>query len=897
MKRAKLFKRMLAGILAGVMCGSMSIGAFASEAKENVNIWYGDEISREVIAGENGYTFMSLYKSPYANYETSNHVLQKAGAVSLLPMIDASKDYTWKPNGLYKPYESNYEVMYCCDLDTDYNDGIYYKRLNLEDSEYFDDEQARKIRAIVTNSYPYVSLETMKEKLAETGFEDAEKIDRAEAIAAVQAAIWNCANGHEDTYKATANLSIVGKDWGGIWHDYMAEMSQEIQTQTKRDVVYPKIGARLEALTAHLLTLEESYADKAQIIISKLEMRGKPVEVNEDTVKLLLDLELNNSGSGIEDDIEITISSSCDTRTFRVDYGTEKYSVEIKANRNDEVKAVVSGTQVLPEGVYFYAPKAADINNDGIATSREVSQNLVGVAMGATPVYAEASIDLHDRVINFEKTTTSEQGLEPLEGIVFDIYYAGSVDAYTKYVAEVSKTYGGNKDNKKEFMAAVQDKFEDAKANEIKANNVAPVATVVTDITGKAVYNLTKDGQEDGIYLIIEREHPAIVKPLDPFIVAVPMTSEDGKWLNYSVNINPKNEVLPGPEVEKNVTQIGTDLDSFDVGATHTWILRGDVPVDIANGKYYIMEDVLDDRLDYQGNVKVVVAAKNVLAGEESIVLKADKDYILTTHDNNTDDKDNKGDTFKVELTADGMKAVAEATAANTVDANADNKVNYKDMEIRTYFDSLITQAAVVGTEIPNEVSLKYKNSVGIEFEDKDDAKVYTCGINIKKYDAKDITNFLAGAEFMIARKATDAEIADETIKTESLVTSSGHSEVVVFVNFYNNADLTGKKVNTIVTNETGDAIIYGLKEGSYYLVETKAPAGYNLLSYPVEITLNKVSDSSTIEVANSDTFELPGTGGIGTTIFTVVGAALTLGSGAVLIGKKREEEVEETEL
>ena len=219
-------------------------------------------------------------------------------------------------------------------------------------------------------------------------------------------------------------------------------------------------------------------------------------------------------------------------------------------------------------------------------------------------------------------------------------------------------------------------------------------------------------------------------------------------------------------------------------------------------------------------------------------------------------------------------------------------------MEIRTYFDSLITQAAVVGTEIPNEVSLKYKNSVGIEFEDKDDAKVYTCGINIKKYDAKDITNFLAGAEFMIARKATDAEIADETIKTESLVTSSGHSEVVVFVNFYNNADLTGEKVNTIVTNETGDAIIYGLKEGSYYLVETKAPAGYNLLSYPVEITLNKVSDSSTIEVANSDTFELPGTGGIGTTIFTVVGAALTLGSGVVLIGKKREEEeVEETEL
>ena len=104
MKKMKLFKKMLAGILAGAMCCSMSIGAFAATTYENGNIWYGNDIARVVTAGENEYTFMAAYASPYANYETSNHVLQNAGAVSLLPMIDASKNYTWTPNGLYKPY-------------------------------------------------------------------------------------------------------------------------------------------------------------------------------------------------------------------------------------------------------------------------------------------------------------------------------------------------------------------------------------------------------------------------------------------------------------------------------------------------------------------------------------------------------------------------------------------------------------------------------------------------------------------------------------------------------------------------------------------------------------------------------------------------------------------------
>ena len=108
--------------------------------------------------------------------------------------------------------------------------------------------------------------------------------------------------------------------------------------------------------------------------------------------------------------------------------------------------------------------------------------------------------------------------------------------------------------------------------------------------------------------------------------------------------------------------------------------------------------------------------------------------------------------------------------------------------------------------------------------------------------------------------------------------------------------------MNVVTTPADGKAVIYGLEDGTYYLVEIKAPAGYNLLSYPVAVTLNEqshqvddpateeVEPDMTVKVANSNTFVLPETGGIGTVIFTVSGGLMTLAGGAILTLKKREE-------
>ena len=96
-----------------------------------------------------------------------------------------------------------------------------------------------------------------------------------------------------------------------------------------------------------------------------------------------------------------------------------------------------------------------------------------------------------------------------------------------------------------------------------------------------------------------------------------------------------------------------------------------------------------------------------------------------------------------------------------------------------------------------------------------------------------------------------------------------------------------------MTTDENGEAKFEGLEDGTYELIEVVAPAGYNLLTAPVEATVSG-SDTDTTTLSVSKTIEnnsgtvLPSTGGIGTTIFYVVGSILVVAAGVLLITKKR---------
>ena len=566
-----------------------------------------------------------------------------------------------------------------------------------------------------------------------------------------------------------------------------------------------------------------------------------------------------NVTASVEGNTALTLTAVADEKVAEavtVLDGTNDYKLTIKGvTAETEIYLAIDGVQ-----------EAADVFLFDPINGRHASQTMTGYDNSLLPVHAETTIG-PDRVINFKKTTVEDGVKYPLEGIQFDIYYLCTVDEYTAECA---------KDNNK-YATFTKDLVADQ----------TPVATVTTDIAGKASYNLTENEQPDGIYLIIEKDHPAIEETLAPFPVAVPMTSADGSGLTYTINLEPKNDVINAPEVKKDVTEIDNETDSFDVNEEHTWIIRGDVPADMADAKEYVITDELDYRLTYAGklSVKVEKETEEANSASDSEVLVEGTDYKLTVTKNTIVSGGDNEEIYKfeVKLTATGMDKVAQI---------ADE--NYDEYEVRVYFNAKIDEDASVGEAILNQATLNYTNSVNFKYEtESDEPYVYTCGINIYKHDAKDSNKALEGAKFKLAK------VVDQGTDGATPLVTKEKTEFVVYEEFYDIADLTGEKVSVVTTTDNGAAVIYGLEEGEYYLVEIQAPSGYNLLSYPVAVTLDKASHlkENVVDVANSNTFKLPETGGIGTTIFTVGGVLLITAAVVILIVKKKKEnEAEEEE-
>lgn len=419
------------------------------------------------------------------------------------------------------------------------------------------------------------------------------------------------------------------------------------------------------------------------------------------------------------------------------------------------------------------------------------------------------------------------------------------------------------------------------------------IATVKTDATGHASYSFGTGRTNDGKYLVVEKDNAAVEVKADPFYLNIPLTNPAGDGWLYTVTVYPKNDIVTGPEVEKDVTTVGNNHDSFDIGDTQTWIIRGDVPSDLyqvaANGteifaKNYSFTDNIDSRLDYKANVIVKLYDKE---SNETVLDPAH--YTVDYTAGTVIDSVTYTGTLKVSLTEAGMKYIQQTLDADTV--------NVGKPEIRVYFDTVINDTAELATNIPNDVTLDYTNSTGHQYDPatvptEEIPEVHMGGLVIDKYKKGETATKLEGAVFKIARDATADEIADDSVVKET-ITVNGEDKTVVFVDFYDTDAIDGERVTEVTTDANGKAVVNGLAYGNYYLVETKAPEGYNLLTSPITVTINESSHitENAVTVENSAKFILPITGGTGTMLFTMSGILL-IGLAIILIVSSKKKKV-----
>lgn len=407
------------------------------------------------------------------------------------------------------------------------------------------------------------------------------------------------------------------------------------------------------------------------------------------------------------------------------------------------------------------------------------------------------------------------------------------------------------KDSTLVAFATKASNWAQTKANNITADATATVSKIAaTD--GK--YTATFTGLGYGYYVVaVPGATLANAKSQYATLVSVHSTKVDADI---------KGDL---PTVDKKVQVDGTGKDATDakIGDTLTFTLTSTIPDMSAYDTYtFNFKDTLSKGLTF-GQVKSVKV--------ENVTLTENTDYTVTTptaSNNNT-------------LT------VAMKDFKTKQQANAGKKITV------TYTATLNENAVVGGAGNVNSAKIQYSNNPstnGTGESEPSKVRVFTYGFTVDKYTGDQYTDAatrLAGAEFTLAHKDGSAI---------SFVQVSAGSATANAVYRVAKAGETG--TTTITTPANGKVVFEGLKNGEYTLTETKAPAGYNKLASAIGVKVNgqnngtdttnatvtitynndngndynQTASNGVIPVQNKSGAILPGTGGMGTIAFTVIG-------------------------
>lgn len=324
------------------------------------------------------------------------------------------------------------------------------------------------------------------------------------------------------------------------------------------------------------------------------------------------------------------------------------------------------------------------------------------------------------------------------------------------------------------------------------------------------------------------------------------------------------------------------DKDTVSIGQVVKYKVTGSIPDTTGYSEYvYKIHDELTSGLDFVNDENGAALEEGATTVNVTVAFKDTKDASTAPTTATLDTENNRK--MSLDLSA-------------WVKANQTNKGKVFTV---TYYAKVNKDAVVTNS---NKATLEYGNNPdNTTITTPSEVKTPTYPLDILKKNKKGDKK-LAGAKFRLYSSEADAKANDESkaIKVSPVVAGATGNYVVdptsTTTEFESVESIDGKNYNLHVN---------GLAAGSYWLVETEAPAGYNKLTAPIEIKITKSADTDVnnwtiskdgatesdkiIDIENSTGSILPSTGGMGTIIFAVIAAILVLGVAVSFIRDKRK--------
>lgn len=302
------------------------------------------------------------------------------------------------------------------------------------------------------------------------------------------------------------------------------------------------------------------------------------------------------------------------------------------------------------------------------------------------------------------------------------------------------------------------------------------------------------------------------------------------------------------PKIDKEIVDANGNNSTKNNTASIGDVIHYQVTISAKKGATgYVLNDTMTEGLTFKNDVKVTV---------NGTALTSPSDYSVTTPGDN-------GATFKVTFAESYLNGLTADTSI-----------------VVTYSAILNEKAAISGNQNTNTAQLKYGNSSTV----KDQTTTTSFKFDLVKTDSNN--KLLAGAKFKLYNAETNGteiklvKIDDTTYRVAK-------------------SNENGVEIETV---KTGYITINGLGNGDYWLEETQQPQGYNKLSAREKLTVKDGNLStkmtgttwsegdSGVHIINKSGAVLPSTGGMGTTLFYVIGGGLMVAAVVLLVTKKRME-------